>query len=184
MSKNTDLRKFLLLLAAVLVAGCSTFPFVSGEVRMSADELTQKMQRRFPVDKSVAGLLDVTLSSPRIDLSETDNRIATHFLVNVRLSLSNKSVTGSMKVSGRPEYVAASRALYLRDARIEQIRMDSMPDALSAALAKAATSIARETLESKPLHNFRADDFTRYGVQYEPEHIFVRGDQLVLALKR
>jgi hypothetical protein len=142
------------------------------------------MQRRFPVDRSVAGLLDVTLSSPRIDLSEADNRIATHFLVSVHLPLSKKEVAGSIKVSGRPEYVAATRALFLRDARVEQIRMDRMPEELSAALAKAATTVARDALEGKPLHSFKAEDFTRYGIQYEPERIFVRGEMLVLTLKR
>lgn len=178
------MKKVFLLVAAVMLAGCGTFPFLSGEVRLSAEELTQKMQRRFPLEKSLAGLLDVTLSSPRIDLSESDNRVVANFLVNVRLPLGNKNVAGSLKVSGRPEYVAESRALYLRDARIEQIRLDNMSDALSAALAKAATSIARESLEDKPLHAFKAGDFTRYGVQYEPGRIFVRGDLLVLALKR
>ena len=89
-----------------------------------------------------------------------------------------------LKVSGRPDYVPESRSLFLRDARIDQIRMDNMPDGLSAALAKAASVMAREVLEDKPLHTFKAEDFTRYGAQYVPERIVVRGDQLVLMLNR
>ena len=178
------MKIILAAVCALALAGCATFPFLSGEVRLSADELTQKMQRRFPLEKKVAGLLEVTLTKPRVDLSERDNRVSTSFLLNVKLPLTNKSLSGSLKVSGRPEYVAASRSLYLRDARVEQIQLDNMSDALSAALAKAASSIARDVLEDKPLNTFKAEDFTRYGTQYEPDRIFVRGDQLVLSLKR
>ena len=167
----------------ILLAGCASLPFVSGEVRMSADELSQKMARRFPVQKSVAGLLDITLANPRVDLSEADNRITTNFHAIVKLSLSSKTLSGTLKVSGRPEYVPETRSLFLRDARVDQIRMDNMPDGLSAALAKAASTVARDVLGDKPLHTFQAEDFTKYGIQYVPERIVVRGDQLVLALK-
>jgi hypothetical protein len=177
-------KNLLAFLTAIVVAGCGTLPFVSGEVRMSAEELTQKMARRFPLEKSVGGLLEITLANPRVDLSETDNRITTNFHAVVKLPLTSKSLSGSLRVSGRPEYVPESRALFLRDARVDQIRMENMPDGLSAALAKAASTVAREVLEDKPLHTFRAEDFTKYGVQYVPERIVVRGDQLVLTLKR
>ena len=170
--------------ALIFLAGCTSLPFVSGEVRMSADELTQKMARRFPVERTVAGLLDITLANPRVDLSEADNRITTNFHAIVKLSLSNKTLSGTLKVSGRPEYVPETRSLFLRDARVDQIRMDNMPDGLSAALAKAASTVARDVLGDKPLHTFRAEEFTKYGIQYVPERIVVRGDQLVLALKR
>ncbi len=171
-----------LFLAAAL-AGCGTFPFVSGEVRMSADELTDKLTKRFPMDKSVAGLLDITLAQPHVVLSEANNRVAADFYVSVKLALSSKQVSGTVTVSGRPEYVPETRALYLRDAKIDRVRMENMPDALSAGLAKAVSAISREVLEDKPLHTFKDEDFTKYGVRYTPERIVVRGNYLVLALK-
>lgn len=177
------LRRIAQLLMAVWLAGCSTFPFVSGEVRMSADELTDKLSKRFPMDKSVAGLLDVTLAQPHVVLSEANNRIAADFYVNVKLALSSKQVSGTVTVSGRPEYVPETRALYLRDAKIDRVRMDNMPEALSAGLAKAVSAISREVMEDKPLHVFKAEDFTKYGARYVPERIVVRGNYLVLTLK-
>ena len=177
-------RKLFAFFALVLLAGCGSLPFVSGEVRMSADELTQKMARRFPLEKNVAGLLEITLANPRVDLSEADNRITTNFQTMVKLPLTNKMLSGTLKVSGRPEYVPESRALYLREARVDQIRIENMPDGLSAAIAKAASTVARDVLQDKPLHTFQAEDFTKYGIQYVPERIVVRGDHLVLALKR
>ena len=171
------------LLSTFLLPGCSSIPFLSGEIRITADELTQKMARRFPLEKSVAGLLEVTLARPIVELDAVENRLLTSFDVSVKLPLSSKSITGTLKISGRPEYAAATQALYLRDARVDRIRMEKMPDALSAALAKAASSLAKDALEDKPLYTFKPADFTKYGVRYEPDRIEVRPDVLVLKVK-
>ena len=176
-------RILALFLAELLIAGCSSIPFLSGELRMTADELSQKLARRFPVEKSVAGLLDVTLAHPGVELNAAENRLATSFDVSVRLPLANKTFTGSLKIAGRPEYVAASRSLFLRDARVEQMRMDNMPNALSAELARAASKIAKDVLEDKALYVFRPEDFTRYGVRYEPVQVEVRADAIMLKVK-
>ena len=176
--------KFLAtMLAVLMLAGCSSIPLLSGEFRVTADELTEKMARRFPLERSVAGLLDVTLVRPRVELVVDQQRIVTSFDVSVKLALSGKSVAGTLKVSARPEYVAASRLLFLRDARVEQIRIDNMPDALSAALAKAASNFARDAVEDKPLHVFKPEELTRHGVRFEPERIEVKANALVLKVK-
>lgn len=176
-------RLAALVLTALFVAGCAPIPLLSGELRVTADELSQKMARRFPLEKSVAGLLEVTLSHPTVELDAIESRLATRFDLSVKLALGKKTVAGSLRISGRPEYLAESRSLFLRDARVDQMRMENMPDALSAALAKAASSIARDVMEDKALYTFRPEDLTRYGLRVEPDRIEVRADALVLKVK-
>ncbi|MEO8383605.1 MAG: DUF1439 domain-containing protein [Betaproteobacteria bacterium] len=171
------------LIAALLLAACSSIPFLSGEISMTADELTQKMARRFPIERSVGGLLDVTLSRPRVEANPAEQRITASFEVNVKPALSNRSVTGSLRISGRPEYVASSQSLFLRDATVDLIRMENMPEAFSAALAKAATNFAKDSVEDKALYTFKPEDLSRYGARYEPERIEVRTNAIVLKLK-
>lgn len=178
------MRRFIALsAAALLLAGCPSVPFLSGEIRVTADDLTQKMSRRFPIEKSVAGLLDVTLVRATVELNADENRVATSFDLNVKLPLTKKTATGTLKISGRPEYVAESRGLFLRDARVERIRMDNMPDALSAGLAIAASRIAKDVLEDKPLYTFKPEDLTKFGIRYEPDRVEVRPDALVLKVR-
>ncbi len=176
-------RFFLSLFAALSLASCSYLPFLSGEISMTAEELTQKMARRFPVERSVGGLLDVTLSRPQVKTNPDEQRIVASFDVSVKLALSNRSVIGTLKISGRPEYVATSQSLFLRDARVDQIRFDSMSDALSAGLAKAATNFAKDSVEDKALYTFKPEDLSRYGVRYQPERIEVRANAIVLKVK-
>lgn len=176
--------RFIVFLSAMLfLAGCTSMPFLSGEIRLTADELTQRLARRFPLEKSVAGLLDVTLGRPSVELNATEQRIATSFDIGVKLPLTGKNVTGVMKLSGRPEYVVATDSLFLRDARVDQIRMDNMPEALSAALAKAASNFARDVLEDKALYTFKPEELRRYGARFEPQRIEVRPDALVLKVR-
>ena len=106
-----------------------------------------------------------------MELNATEQRIATSFDIGVKLPLTGKNVTGVMKLSGRPEYVVATDSLFLRDARVDQIRMDNMPEALSAALAKAASNFARDVLEDKALYTFKAEELRRYGARFEPQRI-------------
>ena len=178
------MRIFLLtFLAPLLFAGCANVPFLSGELRITAEELTQKMARRFPVEKSIAGLLDVTLTQPVVELNAAENRLIVSFEISVKLPLTGKGSSGSLKISGSPEYVEATRSLFLRSARVDRIRMDNMPDALSGALAKAASGIAKDVLEDKALYIFTEAEFIKYGARYQPERVEVRADALVLKVK-
>jgi hypothetical protein len=170
------------LLALTLFSGCATKMLLPSEIRMSAVELTTRMEKRFPVERSVAGLIDVTFSSPVVTLSEP--RMTTQLDVRV-MPLTGKSYTGTVTVSGIPAYDPARRGLLLNDAKVDRIVLDNMSDALSAALARLATQMARATFDDKPFHTFKEEDFTRYGIiSYEPLSLDVRKDALVLQIRR
>jgi hypothetical protein len=165
---------------AVSLSGCAWLSLATGEVSMSAPSLTERLAKRFPLERSVGGLLEATLSDPVVALDERDQRMTVDCKLSARLTLTNKKLDGSVKLSGRPHYDAASRALFLKEARVERLRFEDMSDALAEALRKAASSLARDALDNKPLHVFKPEDFKRQGVTLEPERLSVRGDQLVL----
>lgn len=168
---------------ALTLAACSQIPILSGEVKLSAAELNEKVAKRFPIEKNIGGLLEVTLTAPKVRLVEAGSRINADVDVFVRLPLSTKTIQGKLGFSGRPDYVPTSKSIFLRDAKIESVAMDNMLDALSAGVAKAATAVARELFDDKPLHTFKAEDFTKYGITYEPQRVIVRDNALVLMLR-
>lgn len=165
-------------------AGCALVPYFSGDVSMTAAQLTERIAKRFPVERSMAGLVDAKFSDPFVTLDESRNRMAFDFKLEVKLALSGKARVGSVKISGRPEFEAASRSLFLREPKVEQLRFDELNDIMTAAVAKAASSLAKDALETKPLHVFKPEDFNRQGISFEPEKLAIRGDKLVLTLKR
>ncbi len=176
----------LFVFCASLIAGCVSGVLGLNEIKFSHAELTERLAKRFPLEKSVAGLLDVSLTRPRVNAREEvgkEPRLAATFDVQIKMMLSNKTVAGTVAMSGKPRYDAATRSIFIGDVRVDSIRVDNMPDALSAALAKAASSIARDHIEDKPLRTFTEAELTRFGLTLNPQRIDVRTEGIALVMK-
>jgi len=170
----------------VLAAGCASNLLGLGEIKFSYAELTERLANRFPLDKSVAGLLDVSLARPRVDAREEvgkEARLAVTFDVQIKLLLSNKTIAGMVSMSGKPHYDASSRSIFINDVRVDMIRVDNMPDALSGALARVASSLARDNIEDKPLRTFTEAELARYGLALNPQRIDVRREGIALVMR-
>jgi hypothetical protein len=171
------------LFAAAFLIACSSNPLLPGEIRMTAAELTQHLDKRFPVERSVAGLVDVTFLHPVMSFNDAEKRLIATFDMTVRVPLSTKVLNGRVAVSGTPDYLPESRSLFLKGGKVDRLAIDNMPEALSGALAKVAAQLAKSQFEEKPLHTFQPEDFTRHGMGYEAVSVQVRGDALVLTPK-
>ena len=183
------IRKTFFNLAALslmaMLASCASNPLLPGEIRYSYFELNERITKRFPMEKSVAGLLEVTLSNPRLAPRDDgpQRRLAATFDVQVKVPLTGKTLFGIVSVSGIPRYDIATRALYLGGVRLDSLRTDNMPDGLSAALGKAASTIAKESLEERALYTFKDEDLQRYGVAITPQRIDIRPEGIALILR-
>lgn len=189
-------RKFTRSGAAALVAvwlgavlsACSTMALLNNEIVFSYREINERLEKRFPLERDVGGLLKMTLSRPRLDVVRAadgsiapGNRLSISFDISVALPLSNKTLHGSVVFSGVPRYEATQRRIFLSAAKVERIRVDSIPSGLADGLVKAATNFAREALEERPLHILKPEDLARYNVA--PTGIEVRDKGLALLLR-
>ena len=77
--------------------------------------------------------------------------------------------------------VHASPRSRLPGSRFKWARMSAPAPHL--VFAAAASKIAKDVLEDKPLYVFKPDEFARYGVRYEPERVEVKDDALILKVK-
>ncbi len=170
----------------VLAAGCASNLLGLSEIKFSHAELSERLAKRFPLEKSVAGLLDVSLTRPRVDAREEagkEARLAATFDLQIKLALSHKTISGILSMSGKPRYDAPSRSIFISDVRVDTIRVDNMPDALLGALARVASSIARDNIEDKPLRTFTEAELTRFGLTLNPQRIDVRREGIALVMK-
>jgi hypothetical protein len=173
--------------AALTLTGCALTPFFTREVSYTQQELTDRLAKRFPVERNIADLVKVNLTRPRVSFLTADanvpNRLAVAVDLDVKLPLTNKSLWGQMTLSGVPHYDPATRGIFLKDAKLDRVRVDNMPDALSASLAKTASQIAKEYFEDKAIYAFDAADMKRLGQTITPTRIDLRANELVLVLK-
>jgi len=173
---------FLVLSLLVLLSACVTSVILPKELRMSAVELTTRMEKRFPVERSVAGLIDVTFTNPVVSLAAP--RLITTLDVSAKLGLTDKEVKGTLTVSGVPHYDPATRGLMLKDAKVDRITLGNMSESLSGALSRLASQMVRTHFDEKPFHTFKEEDFRKFGIGYEPLQLQVRDDAVVLTIRR
>lgn len=172
----------LLAFGLLLVSGCATNMLMPKELTMSAVELTTRLEKRFPVERSAGGLVDLTFSKPVVTL--TAPRMVVRLDVKGRLALSDATAEGTLTLSGIPHYEPASRSLFLREARVDRIDLARVSESLNSALARVASQLVKSQFEEKSFHTFREEDFRKFGVGYEPLALSVRDGVLVMTLKR
>jgi len=178
-------------IAAVCLAGCSLMPWLPREIGLTYPELNERLNRRFPVERNIADLIRVTLLRPLVTpASDTSpgeaSRLAIAVDLDVKLpSLLNstqRTLWGTMRLSGVPRFDLRSQSILLQDARIDRVRVDNMPDALSAALSRTASQLAKEYFEERPLYTLTAQQAERLRVGASAAQVEVRENRLVLVL--
>jgi hypothetical protein len=100
------------------------------------------------------------------------------------MALTDAATEGTLTVSGVPHYEPATRGLFLRDAKVDRIDLARVPESLNSALTKLSSQLVKNQFEDKPFHTFKEEDFTKFGVGYEPLALSVRDGVLVMTLKR
>lgn len=178
-------------LLALFTGGCAISPLFTREISFTQQEMTERLAKRFPVERNIADLLQAKLTRPRVTIapSAVNNaefstlRLAVGVDLEVKLPLTGKMLFGQMALSGVPRYDTTARAIFLAEARVDRVRVDNMPDALAAALARAATQFAGEYFAEKPIYALDANEINRMGQFFQAERITLRADKLVLVLK-
>lgn len=160
------------------LSGCAWLSggwFGSREVAVSFRDLNERLAKRFPVERDIASLLKVNLQRPRLAAatspesavlgSVSTTRLALTVDVDIRVpSLSGgkeRVFWGSLTLSGVPRYDMARRAIFLDEALLDRIRIDNMPDALAAGVAKSASQIGREFFSNQPVHSLTEEQAAR-----------------------
>ncbi len=151
------LRAVLIGFAIFTLQACAT---LAPTVSFSERELQAKLERRFPMQKRLLGVVDATLTQPKLTLrpgaEQTKNgRVHLDAVVLVSTSLSNKTAKGQIELSIIPAVSRERRALVAVDLRIEKLSFDSSAVGSSMEpVTKALNSVMKEALADWVLVEF------------------------------
>jgi hypothetical protein len=175
------------------LGGCASLGFGPRELAFSYASLNERLSRRFPVERNVAGFIRANIMRPRLGAAPTAGQGAPMRLqltVDLDISLpsltggNDKTLWGTASFSGVPRVDAALRGIALDDPRVDRINIDNIPDALSAAVANTASQLAREALTAQLLYPFNDEQRERIkrwsGDANKVPAIRVEGVQLVV----
>jgi uncharacterized protein DUF1439 len=140
----------------VVAAGAAYF-LLKGEtyeIRLTEQQIQERLDQRFPIVKRYLLIFDVTYSNPKFHLVEGSDRI--QFGLETELTLpfggESKTLTGNTQTTAGLRYDADRHELYLVDPQIERLDIQGIPPALTAKAEAALKAVAQAVLERYPIY--------------------------------
>jgi hypothetical protein len=187
-SRAPGRRRFLAACAGatgltVSLAACAwTFPFIPNHYTFSRGDVQKAVARKFPYERTVAQVVDVSLMNPVVGLLPDQNRIAVRLDAHFASPLLVQPVNGRFTVSGQLAYDAASRSVVLRAPAVDSLTLDGGAQAYTQQIGAAAGVIATQLLTDYPIYTFKPEQLQFAGVTYEPGTITVLTNGIRVAI--
>lgn len=177
---NKLAHSFLLLCAAVLLAGCASGP---REVQLPLHKLQAGVERRFPMNNRLLELFDVRLTSPQVQLLPESNRVGLAMDASVAPPFINQSWGGRMALSGRLYIDAARSAVMMADPRVDNFNLDGIDVGRQRQLEKVVNVLIEKVVTDIPVYSFRTEELRYAGVQFVPTRIRTTRSGLVVTVE-
>ncbi|WP_313082790.1 DUF1439 domain-containing protein [Pulveribacter sp.] len=166
--------------ALALLPGCAGAR--SPRYTISAAELQQALATRFPHRYPLAGLLDVELQSPRVQLlPERDLLNAVIDLQAGGALLQGRQPRGVLDVDFGLRYEPSDRTVRADRLQVNFLRVEGLPPVLAQNVARYGAPLAQQALQDVVLHQLRPQDLALTdGLGVQPERIRVTPAGLVV----
>ncbi|KVZ42853.1 DUF1439 domain-containing protein [Burkholderia ubonensis] len=169
--------------ASVSLAACaSTFPFIPDHYTFSRGDAQKAVARKFPYQKTVAQVLDVSLANPVVGLLPDQNRIAVQFDAHFVSPFLRAPVNGKFTVSGQLAYDAPSRSVVIKAPAVDNLTLDGDAQMYAQQIGAAAGMIATQLLTDYPIYTFKPEQLQFAGVNYEPGTITILTNGIRVAI--
>ncbi|TKC91728.1 DUF1439 domain-containing protein [Trinickia terrae] len=179
-AKAPTRRRFLLAACAaasitVSLGACATatFPFIPDHYTFSREQAQEAVQRKFPFQRTVSQVFDVTLSNPVVGLLPETNRVSVRVDAHFASPFLRQPVAGSFTLSSQLAYDSASRSVVLKEPSVDSVNVDGDSRAYAQQISAAAGLLATQLLTNYPIYTFKPEQLQFAGVNYEPGTITI-----------
>jgi hypothetical protein len=145
--------------------------------------LQDAISQRFPFNNRFLQLLDIRVTNPRVSLQPQGNRLLTSMDIAIAPPLINRSWTGNLAISGRPQVDMARYAVVLADPRVEGMNINGLDPAYASQVTRIGSFLAEQLLMDMPLYTFRPEDLRFAGTSFNPTAIAMRQDAVVITFE-
>lgn len=170
------------LLAILVLAGCTTLDVLLGDrVSFTQPELQRALNRNFPkqYDK-LGGLVELTLTNPRLWIPEDSRRLHLEFDVGVAaLGSDSMQTDGHFSLSSALRYDPSTRGLHLDAPRIEQVDVPALGGVMNATSRQLLDAWLADYAREEPVYRFDNTLLDRLGARRIDSTEIVDGEVLV-----
>ena len=155
------------------LAGCAAL-LGPRTIVVSQPQLQQLVERRFPIERRVLELFDVTVAPPQLELRPDANRLATQFDLRVVDRVFRVEHRRRIALNAGLRYEPADRSVRLTNVQVDRLDIDGAPALLRQQLDRVAVVLAEQLLSEQPLYTLRPKDIEAVeGRGYRPGEIRV-----------
>jgi hypothetical protein len=151
----------------------SIFPFIPDHYTFSQQQVQDAVQRKFPYQRTVSQVFDVTLANPVVGLLPDTNRVSVRLDARLASPFIGQPVNGVFTLSSQLEYDAASHSVVLTSPSVDSVNVSGDAQAYTQQINAAAALLATQLLTRYPVYTFKPEQLQFAGVSYEPGTITV-----------
>lgn len=171
MRKSATIIFVFALLAALLVAGCSTLNAVGAllgnQVTFSQPQLQQALNRNFPkhYDK-LGGLVSVTLLNPRLSIPQGSDRLRLDFDLGLgALGSDSSRPSGRFALTSALRFDPTTRGLHLQNPTIDSIDVPTLGGVMNSSARGLLNSWLADYARDEPVYRFDNNLLDRLGAR-------------------
>ena len=156
---------FFILLILFAFSGCAT----DRTVNISEAQLQEMLNKKLALPISVLKIFDVNLSNSQVSFDRTTGRMFTTLDTNMNSSVLDKSLAGTLGISGKLRFDAATQSIVLDDPKIEQFNLDGAGGKYNDLLNALAKTVGGDMLNGLMLYIVKSEDLKYGSTQYNPK---------------
>ena len=121
---------------------------------ISESELIQKIEEKFPLEKTHLMVLQVRYSDPVLEFLDGENRLRIGLTATPHILINGKEYSGSAVVTGRFRYVPKDGDVYLSDFSVESLKIGDTRG-LGPKLSSALALLLEDLYSKRPLYSLK-----------------------------
>lgn len=160
-----------LLLAALLLAGCSTLTAVGAllgpQVSFTQPQLQQSLNRNFPKQYDrLGGLVTLTLMNPRLSIPQGSNRLRLDFDVGLgAIGSDSGQPRGRFALTSALRFDTTTRGLHLQQPTIELVDVPALGGAMNTSSRALLNRWLEDYTRDEPVYRFDNSLLERIGAR-------------------
>ncbi|CAM4325702.1 DUF1439 domain-containing protein [Comamonas aquatilis] len=167
---------------ALIATGCSG-KSVPSSVSVSSAKLQEMVAKRFPKQFPVAGLLQLSLTSPTLAMLPERNALNALIPVELGGKVLKEVYSGALNVDFALRYEPTDRTLRAHQIKVNSLEMNGLAPAMSDMLATYTNALAEQALGQVVLYQLQDKDLALVdALAMEPGAITVTPQGLTIAL--
>lgn len=131
------------------------------EIALSEAELLSALASRFPAQRRVMQVFDLTLARPRLKLLPAEQRIAIALDVALQGALLRRSLDGALGFTTALRYDAARQSVVLANVRADGVSIDGLPQLLAGSVNTWGGLLAEQLLEGAVVRQLKPAELDR-----------------------